>query len=327
MLESLDPGIIDAVVGGHNHNIVHHWVNGVPVVQTTSGGYYSHIIYLRFDHKTNKLISDKTLIEGPLPTCEKIFKNTKRCDFIENNVDTGPLVQYSFHNKEILPDKSLQMIFSRWYNEVRKMKEVIGYTEEVMIRVKDKENLLGNFVSDAIRIITNSDFSVYNNGGLRSTWYPGDITVQNLHEMFPIDNIVTTWKMTGSEIKKMMKIIQKGKRGLYQISGLSIKINPVHEVLDIKSYDGSEIIDNKEYTFAGVNFEIPFGGDDFENVISWYQPRDVEYYGLIRDNMINYIRSIKHIRAEDYIDPNHKRIDIVSMNLKNSKPLAFNFLF
>ncbi len=32
LLNSLPSGTLDAVVGGHYHTIVHHWVNNIPVI-------------------------------------------------------------------------------------------------------------------------------------------------------------------------------------------------------------------------------------------------------------------------------------------------------
>lgn len=35
-LQAVPEGVIDAVIGGHIHNIAHHWVNGIPVIQSGS---------------------------------------------------------------------------------------------------------------------------------------------------------------------------------------------------------------------------------------------------------------------------------------------------
>jgi 2',3'-cyclic-nucleotide 2'-phosphodiesterase (5'-nucleotidase family) len=315
LLKSLNPGVIDAVIGGHVHDVVHHWVNGVPVIQSINGGFYSNILYLRFDRSSKKLIPSQTVIEGPLPTCEKIFQNTKRCNYVHKEIaeTTGPLLNYIFHNQLVKPDISLQTMFVKWWNEVEKYKQVLAHTDVEMARIDSKENLLGNFISDAIRNISDSDISVINNGAFRSTWYPGNILVQDVYEMLPFENIINSWKMTGKEVKKMISIIQSGKKALYQISGLNIKMkqNP-YKVLDIKLYDGSELIDDKVYKVGGIDFEIPFGGDDFKDVISWYKPVEVKTYGLLRNNMIEYLKSVQIINVNDYLNPNHRRIDFGS---------------
>jgi 2',3'-cyclic-nucleotide 2'-phosphodiesterase/3'-nucleotidase len=41
-----------------------------------------------------------------------------------------------------------------------------------------------------------------NGGGFRATWYPGVIRYAELHSMFPFDNTVVTFEMTGADLKK-----------------------------------------------------------------------------------------------------------------------------
>lgn len=43
------------------------------------GGYYFNVMYFYFDTLSKKVIH--TEIEGPIPVCEKIFSNSKTCDF------------------------------------------------------------------------------------------------------------------------------------------------------------------------------------------------------------------------------------------------------
>ena len=48
---------------------------------TINGGYYFNILHLKFfDGK----IYDKN-IEGPIPVCEKVFENTRTCNFLSED--------------------------------------------------------------------------------------------------------------------------------------------------------------------------------------------------------------------------------------------------
>ena len=100
-LNKLKPGIIDAIVGGDTHNHVHHWLNNIPIMITKGRTNYLNVMYLPFkkDIKNNKyyLINDEIKIEGPLPSCEKIFSNLNHCDKLKSEndyINSGELVNY-----------------------------------------------------------------------------------------------------------------------------------------------------------------------------------------------------------------------------------------
>ena len=105
LLNKLDNSIIDLLLGGHRHDVTHHWVNGIPVMSNDRNGKYAQIVYLPFDRKTKKLLKDKITMEGPLPVCEKLFKNGTLCDFSvvteEDEKMYGDLLYFKFHDKKI----------------------------------------------------------------------------------------------------------------------------------------------------------------------------------------------------------------------------------
>jgi 5'-nucleotidase len=314
LLHSLDEGVVDAVVAGHIHDVAHHWVKGVPVIQNVNGGYYSHVMYLSFDQVTFKLQKEKIEVEGPLPSCEKVFSNTKRCGFVnkEQAVHAGELTKFTFHNKVIESDKSLDVLFQKWWEASKEYKVNIAWTDLLLTRGTAKENVLGNLVADSLKNKTNADIVVFNDGSLRSTWFPGHILVEHVWNMFPFDNSIVSFDMTGAEVKKMLTALQKGKKGFYHTAGVVQKVythpNELHEV---KLYDGSEIIDEKTYKVSTNDFMLN-GGDDFKDVLTFYTARNVTKFGSVRTQMINYIKAIAQVNEEDFIDPNHKRITMIA---------------
>lgn len=77
LLDALPVGTIDGVIQGHRHKFSHHFIKGVPVMGTNNGGYYFNVLYLHF---YNKKIYEAE-IEGPVPVCEKVFENTRTCNY------------------------------------------------------------------------------------------------------------------------------------------------------------------------------------------------------------------------------------------------------
>jgi 2',3'-cyclic-nucleotide 2'-phosphodiesterase (5'-nucleotidase family) len=316
LIESLDEGVIDAVLGGHMHEIVHHFIKGVPVSISINGGYYSHVTYLTFDRKTKKLIRDKIKLEGPLPSCEKIFNTTKRCSFIPedeaSNSDT--LAQYTFHNKAVVKEEILSPIFYKYWDSIKQYKEVIGLTEIEMTKAIFKETSVGNMLADCLRKLSNADFAVINIGIIRTNWYPGNIMIESVWNMFPFENRIHKVDVTGEELIKMFEILQKGLKALYQVSNLTmdISLSPHWRMIDgsLKTFDGNLIELKKTYTLATSNFLLN-GGDDFKDIVSWYTPRNEVDFGLIRDNMIKFVKSVGSIKQDTFYDPKRRRLNVI----------------
>ena len=125
LLNSVDEGLIDAIISGHNHQENHCFVNNIPIISSINNGLYSNIIYLAFDRKNNyKIAKDKIRIEGPLPICEKIFKKSHNCQLIKgNNIEQFlPLVNYKFHGELIEQEPLLQPIHDKYDELYRKEK-------------------------------------------------------------------------------------------------------------------------------------------------------------------------------------------------------------
>ena len=189
LMQSLEKGKIDAVVTAHIHDISHYWIADVPVVQT-NGAFNSHVIYLLFKEESGKytLVNDQIKIEGPLPACEKIFTNTKRCDYVPQG-EQGELMNYKYHEVEIKLDSTMKSLLDNWREMIdEKLKNIIVENEETLTIDYTQETALANLVTNVGKRITGADISLFNLGGFRTEWYPGKLNEIDLFEMFPFDN-------------------------------------------------------------------------------------------------------------------------------------------
>ena len=60
---------IDALIGAHVHDVVHHWIHGIPCIESSGAGYF-HILYLPFKIKNDGTVAiqnNDIQIEGPVP--------------------------------------------------------------------------------------------------------------------------------------------------------------------------------------------------------------------------------------------------------------------
>ena len=294
-------------------------------------GKYAQIVYLPFDRKTKKLVNDKILIEGPLPICEKIFKNTKICDLSviteEDEKNFGVLVNYKFHGIKIEKEKSISEIGKKYQNLFNLYdKDYLTKTYDHLESLKKCENSLGNFYTDFLRQISGADIAIINPGNFRTPFYRGNISNATVYSFDPFGNNIVKFYAYGWEIKKMLKILQRGKKGFYATSGLKMTVKefPLHKLLNLRLYDGvseKEIVDNKYYSIASIEYCFPIngesvGGDDFRFIYEWFKPREPEYVRvgndkITRDIIINFLRNIDELKSSKYFNPNKQRMRIV----------------
>ena len=331
LLNKLSKGVIDLFLGGHKHDVSHHWINDIPIVTNDRNGKYAQIIYLPFNRTTHKLLNDQIIFEGPLPICDKLFKNKKLCDLSvvneKDEEDFGELLNYRFHGKLIEKEENITKIGNKYldiFNEYDN--DFLTITYDHIESTKEHENALGNLYTDYLRHISGVDIAVVNPGAFRTPLYRGNITNATIHSFDPFGNDIVSFKAYGWEIKKMFQQLQKGSKGFYPVSGLKMTVRsiPTRKLLSIKLYDGykeTEIKNDKLYTMVSNDFCFPLeedevGGDDFQKIYQWFKPREAHYievgqYNSTRDTLIEYLRYIDQLKSDKYYNINDQRMRII----------------
>ena len=323
LLKNLKKGLIDVVVSGHTHQIVHQWVFNYPVISSINNGKYSNIMYLSFKKDSDgkyKYLPEKTLIEGPLPICDKVFNKTLHCNTIDESKieEEGDLVNYKFHNIEITKEPKLKNLTDKWEKILEEYKkQIIAISDGPLEHKRNNETALGNLMTNIMKSLTKSDIAIMNSGGFRTVWSEGGISVADIYNMFPFNNFIVSFEMTGLEIKRMLKIIQKGNFAFYPTSGDKETVL-IHQnkknLIDVVLFDGLyeiPIINDKNYTVSTLDFCIINGGDDFADVVSWYKLRKLIKYGDTKSNIIRYLKSMKYIYTKNLIDKKNPRLRII----------------
>jgi len=337
-IQGLKPGIIDAIIGGDTHNNVHHWLKDIPIMISKGRTNYLNIMYLPFKKEENgyKLINDQIKIEGPLPSCEKIFKNLNICENIENSLEklenkNLELIDYYWHGEKMGKDIKTKNLFDKYYELFKKAGEkklakITGFKDKISVDLSG-DCPLGNLILDIIRNITNTDISIVNFWMFHNYLSPGYLSILDFIKIMPRENYLCVTEITGKELKRIIKEIQKGQRGFQPTSGLKqyVKINSINEkeIIDIKLYNKKneveEIDENKIYSLASNNFvlskycEKEFAVKEFFDFI-----RDKEKKGkikcskkLIYVEIMNYFKDKGIININKDVDMTKKRIVFV----------------
>jgi 5'-nucleotidase len=332
-LKGMPQGSVDGVIAGHTHQVIHHFLNGVPVVQGEAYNQYFNILYLVFDRATRRLIPEKTRIEGLIPVCSEIFEGTDHCDVRRLNGKASPeMVQARFHGKPVSPDLSVE----RWLQPIREgtekfRREVLATSELPLTHFRDREGSFGNLLADVLRQKGKADFALVNSGGIRTSLDAGEITYDGLFRALPFDNLLNVVELKGSEIKLLYGIATSGAHGVIGVSGLELTLIPFDQeapkedlngngkleswetrrLIQIRKSGGDEIEDHQVYRVATFDFLVN-GGDDLGWFFSRVPPRVIrrDQTGYCRDLVTEYLKREKRINTPErpLLDPEHPRI-------------------
>ena len=293
LLDVLKPGIIDGIIGGDTHMEMHHWENGIPMMSVPTHARYLNIMYLPFekdDEGKYFLVEDEVKIEGPLPACEKIFKNYQNCELISSNEyeQAGELINYSWHGIKIERDPMVQPIYDKYYHKYKELaeKKIVTFKGFDKIKVdKSGDCILCNTYLDAIKEIKEADFAIINRGIFPEELVPCTLTREDFYNQMPYLDKICTVNITGEELKKIVGTVQAGKY-FYPSSNLkqTIKIDSQgnKEVTNIEIYVDDEptpIEDDKIYIMASSMYVLSeTSGEDFAKG---------ESYKIIHEKAIN----------------------------------------
>ncbi len=88
---------------------------------------------------------------------------------------------------------------------------ILGYAPRTLSRFGSRrgDSQLGNLVAESMRRRQGieTDFAVTNTLGIRTDIYPGVVTLDELYNVFPFDNTITTMYLSGSEVVQLFDFI------------------------------------------------------------------------------------------------------------------------
>lgn len=180
-------------------------------------------------------------------------------------------------------DTSVARVAAEWGDSLRRRlgppREIattavwIGPSSSVSRR---RESVLGDLVTDAIRVGTGSDIALLNSGTLRldDAIQPGPITNHQLEAIFPFPDQtrIVTFPLTGARLRRLLEhgVSERvlGTGGFLQVSGLSFTFDPTRPsgsrvVGEIRRGDGRVLPPNDTVTVAFGVYPACEGGDGY----------------------------------------------------------------
>lgn len=220
-----------------------------------------------------------------------LFLSACRSSYVLKGVEDGKIeITSAFDNH---PDKAATLILSPYKAKIDSlMKPIIGHSE-INMAVYRPESLLSNFAADVLRKATTlyqdkqADVAITNMGGLRNELPKGDITFENIYEIFPFENSLCLLTMSGKSLWNLFVQIAKLKgEGL---SGAHLVITKDGILKDVK-VNGKNLEPDKMYSVATLDY-LAEGNDSMAAFLEATEKICPEN-ATIRQIIVNYVESM-----------------------------------
>ncbi|HYV50159.1 MAG TPA: bifunctional UDP-sugar hydrolase/5'-nucleotidase [Myxococcaceae bacterium] len=288
MLDNIPPHTLDAVVAGHTHAPMGHFVNGTPVVETWGLGRYFSVIDLAVDPVKHRVMEDKTRIIPLVPICEKVDEKSLSCNpkSLKERSDVK-LVQTAFMGEPVALDDGMTALMAPTLAKVEDLQNrPLGVTAAApLTRSYESESALGMVLADALREREKADIALLNPGGLRADLKAGELRYGDLYEVIPFDNTVATVTLSYEELRRLLNAAYGSRKGVFQVSGLKIQLAKCPSEARLRGFtleNGKPLKQDKKYKVVMPDF-LARGGDGLGPVMSSIAPESVDM-GMQRED-------------------------------------------
>lgn len=169
------------------------------------------------------------------------------------------------------------------------MNTVIGFSTKGLYK-KQPESALGNFMADCIKEMATQkfeqkiDIGVINFNSLRAIISKGDITIRNIFDLLPNDNLIVVQEVKGNVLQLLLNTI--AERGGWPISGLKMQIKN-KQAINVFIND-APLDENNHYTIA--TYDYLANGNNGCDMLKNISIKNKNY--LFRDAVIDYIQQL-----------------------------------
>ncbi len=317
MMRGLPPNTLDAVVAGHTHAVMAHKINGTPVIETYGLGRFFSTIELYLDPVTKKVIPAKTAMTALIPLCETVDSESGSCDprVLRGKASVNP-VPATFQGQPIVPDEKVTTLLAPALNQVKSLQEQsLGLSvPKTLGRDYENESVLGSFLADSLRGVEKADIALLNPGGLRADLKAGDVTYGAVYEVLPFDNAISTLKLTGEELTRLLTAAYGSRKGVFQASGIEVKLSrcPTADRLKLVTLEGGKPLElTKQYRVVMPDF-LARGGDGLAPILSTIEPEQVDLGENrelnLRDALVDFWKKKK----EPFAGPRSGRVSFLA---------------
>jgi 5'-nucleotidase len=273
LLSQVPPGTLDALIAGHTHQELAHFVRGTPVVESRGLGRALARIELFVDPTTHRVIPERTVVHRNQSLCATVDKTVGTCELrVLKDRPTVELVAAKFEGQPVVADEELEKLLEPALQRVaREQGRKLGLeVPKTMGRNYESESPLGDFLADTLLSMEKADVVLINSGGLRSDLPAGDLTYGHVYEVIPFDNTISTVTLSGEELQRLMSAAYGARKGAFQIAGLKVTIDRCPGPSRLRSLtlsNGKPVDRKRRYRVVMPDF-LARGGDGLGSVLA-----------------------------------------------------------
>ncbi|MGB3341931.1 MAG: 5'-nucleotidase C-terminal domain-containing protein [bacterium] len=202
-------------------------------------------------------------------------------------------------SEEIESDTQMLHIVNKWEEITQRgFDEVIGYSNEGLVRAGFEETGIGNMITDAMREYFTADIAIHNSGGIRANMPKGEITYRDCYNVDALSNTIVVMNMTGEVLLEAFEIGYNGHHAIFQISGIRLRYNskePIGQrIVDVVTEDGAKLDRNKVYRVV-TNSYLAAGGGEYAIFRKATDIEDTFHY--MRNIIAEYVKKHSPIEA------------------------------
>ncbi|KAI4095297.1 MAG: hypothetical protein LQ339_007296 [Xanthoria mediterranea] len=256
LAEKTPPGLIDLILGGHDHFYGHQLINGAHILR--SGTDFKNLSYI----EAYRSPVTPANVEGFSPS-EWNYRITRRD--ITRSIPSDPT--------------TLTLVSKLTSTLKSKLEKPIGYTftplDARFTTVRTQESNLGNFVCDLMRHTYSTDCALMAGGTIRGdqVYPPGILRLKDIMNCFPFEDPVIVIRVKGSAILAALEnsiLLIPALEGRYsQVSGIrfcydtSLRAGSRVKWVEVA---GSPLDEQREYTMATRGY-MGRGKDGFMSLL------------------------------------------------------------
>lgn len=288
LASALPRGLVDVMAGGHTHNRVRHFVNGIALSQAAPYSRAISVIDLWIDPRRHRVVRSE--IRPHVPICSTYDEPSGTClpsGTPSRTLEGRPRAPLQEVADLIQPALSLADARQR-----EPLGVVIGERIEHHF---NRESPLANIVLDAmLAAAPEASIAVINSGGIRAALDSGNPTFGEIYRILPFDNTLTLLEVNGTQLEHLVALATDvDEYGLLHVGGLHVELDRSggdNRVVRLRDSRGQPIRADGTYRVVVPDF-LAGGGDGLEPFTSTLTPQQSQLLGrTVRDAVIEYLQ-------------------------------------
>ena len=249
---AIDPACgVDVIIGGHSHTFIDEpaEVNGILIVQAGTG-------------------------------TDQIGRFDIMVDVDDNCVDSWKWQAIPINAATCPRDRDLEKLLNVYKGKTDEKygRVITRFKRRLEHEVRTRETELGGIFADALKESLGVDVFLLGSGSIRSDWMGPIVMLGDLAEAFPYDDAAYLLKVTGAQLKAMLRYMMRDEvwtgvhSEFYQLSaGLRVVYDrAAHEFKEF-TFEGAEVPDEQIFTLGLQNFHFK----NFRDIFN-IEPAEIE---------------------------------------------------